>query len=68
MRQPQRPLTTERKFSPASSFSSFNAVSGEAEAERVREALEKSFYLGAGRARAGFRLNATSRACLTILS
>jgi excinuclease ABC subunit A len=28
------------------------AVSGEAESERVREALEKAFYLGAGRARA----------------
>ncbi len=28
------------------------SVSGEAESERVREALEKAFYLGAGRARA----------------
>ena len=28
------------------------AVSGETESERVREALEKAFYLGAGRARA----------------
>ncbi len=28
------------------------AVSGESESERVREALEKSFYLGGGRARA----------------